>query len=164
MSDNLKLISALLWRIVWLFLPCTEAAFAAFNKDTKTASLLTNEVLRESTASHSDFILTVACVIVLILGSTIGYFFPTPQYGAKPIPKPIKLLISITCGFIAFVYYIHSENEITTGVIFWVAGVSFVSPAIIHLFHAAMIKKAEEKTGVTEEDLERIKKTFRDEA
>ncbi|MBJ9425159.1 hypothetical protein [Acinetobacter seifertii] len=160
MSDVLKFSLALMWRVVWLFLPCTEAAFAALDKNPKGAAFLTNEALRQSTANHSDVILTFACIVVLICGTTIGYFFPTPEYGAKPLPKPIKLLISMTCGFLAFVYYIHTEKYITPAVIIWVAGVSFVSPAIIHLVHAAAIKFTGMRLGLNDNDLNKIEKSF----
>ncbi|MFH3798512.1 hypothetical protein WAI54_12265 [Acinetobacter baumannii] len=161
MSDVLKFFLALLWRVVWLFLPCTKAAYAALENNPKGAAFLTNEALRQSTASHSDLILTLACLVVLICGTTIGYFFPTPEYGAKPLPKPLKLLISMTCGFLAFVYYIDTENNITPAVIIWVAGVSFVSPAIIHLVHAAGIKFFGVQLGVTDKDLKVINKSFK---
>ena len=96
----------------------------------------------------------------LIVGSTVGYFYPTPQYGLKPYPKWVKVLISVGGGLLAFVYYIESQKTISAAVIIWVAGVSFVSPAIIHLVHAAAIKFTGLKLLISDEDLKKIRKTF----
>lgn len=160
MGDIFKLIFAIFWRAAIIFLPLNEVAFAALEKQTP---FLSNSYIRDFASTYSDFILIVGCLFLLAAGSTIGYFFPTPQYGAKPLPKPIKLLISIVGGCLAFIYYIHTEKTITPAVIWWVAAVSFVSPAIIHLVHAAAIKFTGMRVGVTQEDLDIIRKSFKDE-
>lgn len=153
-----SLVLGLMWRIMWFFLPLvSEVALASHPY---RPSLLSNETLRSAASIYSDAILLVSCFILLILGSTIGYFFPTPRYGAKPYPKPLKLIISVFGGLLAFVYYIHTENNITPAVLIWVAGVSFVSPAIIHLFHAAAIKITGSKLDITDEDVDRISQSF----
>lgn len=153
-----SLVLGLVWRIMWFFLPLvSEAALASH--PTKS-NLFTNETVREAVSIYSDAILLVSCFILLIFGTTIGYFFPTPRYGAKPYPKPLKLLISIFGGVLAFIYYIHTEKDITPAVVIWVAGVSFVSPAIIHLVHAAAIKITGSKLDITDEDLDRISQSF----
>ncbi len=154
-----SLVLGLMWRIMWFFLPLISEVALASNPN-RPNSLFTNETLRSAASIYSDAILLVSCLMLLILGSTIGYFFPTPRYGAKPYPKPLKLLISIFGGVLAFIYYIHTENNITPAVVIWVAGVSFVSPAIIHLFHAAAIKITGSKLDVTDEDIDRISQSF----
>lgn len=159
MGDFYRYIIAVLWRVAIIFLPLSEAAFASLGKQ---SPFLTNAYIREMAANYSDFLLLLACLLLLVGGTTIGYFFPTPQYGAKPLPKPIKLLISVCCGCLAFIYYIHTEKDISGAVILWVAAVSFVSPAIIHLLHAGAIKFTGIKIFVTPTDLDNIKKSFKD--
>lgn len=154
-----SLVLGLFWRIMWFFLPLvSEVALA--NKPTFNPLTLTNEGLRSLTSIYSDAILLVSCFVLLIFGTTIGYFFPTPKYGAKPYPKPLKLLISVFGGILAFIYYVHTEKMITPAVVIWVAGVSFVSPAIIHLVHAAAIKFTGSKLNVTDEDVTRVEQSF----
>lgn len=157
-----SLVLGLIWRIMWFFLPLvSEVALASNpNRPNNLFSNFSNDTLRTAASIYSDAILLVSCFVLLILGSTIGYFFPTPRYGAKPYPKPLKLLISVFGGVLAFVYYIHTEKNITPAVVIWVAGVSFVSPAIIHLFHAAAIKFTGSKLNVTDEDVDHIRQSF----
>ncbi len=155
------LIIELFWRVAFLFLPLfSEAALAS---QPYRPSVFSNETIRTFSTLYSDVILIASCIVLMIFGSTIGYFFPTPKYGAKPFPKPIKLMISVFGGVLAFVYYIHTEKNITPAVIIWVAGVSFVFPAIIHLFHAAAIKITGSKVNITDQDLKDIESTFRKE-
>jgi 4-hydroxybenzoate polyprenyltransferase len=66
-------------------------------------------------------------VFFLIVGSVVGYFYPTPKYGVKPYPKWLKLLISMGGGVLAFIYYIATKKDIHSVVIIWVACISFVS-------------------------------------
>lgn len=160
MGDKLRLIIAIFWRAAIIFLPMTEVAFAALERQ---SPFLSNSYVRDFAAMYSDVILIVGSLFLLAAGSTIGYFFPTPQYGAKPLPKPIKLLISVVGGFLAFAFYVHTEKTITPAVIWWVAAVSFVSPAIIHLVHAAAIKFTGIRFGIVQQDLDSIKKSFNDE-
>lgn len=155
------LILQLFWRVAWLFLPLvSEVALAS---QPHRPSAFSNEMIRYFSTLYSDVILIVSCVVLLVFGSTIGYFFPTPKYGAKPFPKPIKLMISVFGGILAFIYYVHTEKNITPAVVIWVAGVSFVFPAIIHLFHAAAIKITGSKVNITDQDLKDIESTFRKE-
>lgn len=155
------LIIELFWRVAFLFLPSvSEAALAS---QPYRPSLFSNETIRNFSTLYSDVILITSCIVLMIFGLTIGYFFPTPKYGAKPFPKPIKLMISVFGGVLAFVYYVHTEKNITPAVIIWVAGVSFVFPAIIHLFHAAAIKITGSKVNITDQDLKDIESTFRKE-
>ena len=160
MGDKFRLIIAIFWRAAIIFLPMTEVAFAALERQ---SPFLGNSNVRDFASTYSDVILIVGSIFLLVAGSTIGYFFPTPQYGAKPLPKPIKLLISVVCGFLAFAYYVHTEKTISLAVLWWVAAVSFVSPAIIHLVHAAAIKFVGIRAGVTQDDLDNIKRSFGEE-
>lgn len=162
MNEPSKYCISIFVRIAWLFIPFIQNTFAALAKNPDPAiSVFRNENIRTVAASYSDVLLMICCLIFLIIFTTIGYFFPTPQYGPKPYPKIIKILISVSCGILAFIYYLHTEKVINFAAIFWVAGVSFVSPATIHLIHAAAIKLAGTKTNVTDEDLKKINESFR---
>jgi len=122
--------------------------------------ILSNESLSNFAATYSYSVVILSSLVFLIIGSTVGYFYPTPQYGLKPYPKWVKVLISVGGGLLAFVYYLEVKNTITPAVIWWVAGVSFVFPAIIHLIHAAAIKITGLKLLITDKDLKRINKSF----
>jgi len=125
--------------------------------------MLSNESVRNIASNYSDSLLTLACIFFLGIGTMVGYFHPTPKYGLKPYPKFIKVLISVGMGSLAFLYYLETNQQITPAVCIYVAGVSFVGPAIIHLIHAAAIKGTSLNTGVTDEDLDRINRSFQDE-
>lgn len=127
-----------------------------------SSGVLTNDGLRYFATTYSYFLLIMASVLFLIVGSVVGYFYPTPQYGVKPYPKWIKLLISMGGGILGFIYYIETKNDITPIIIIWVACVSFVSPAIIHLVHAGVIKFAMGKANLTDDDIKRIRDSFGD--
>lgn len=161
MIEKIGVIFSLLWRVLWCFFPfVTEYTAAAVNAKSVDTNALSNDAIRLFMTSYSYSVLIVTCIFFLIIGSVVGYFYPTPKYGVKPYPKWVKVLISMSGGMLAFVYYIHSQKDITPAVIIWVAGVSFVAPAIIHLVHAAAIKFTGLKFLVTDEDLKRIIKSF----
>jgi hypothetical protein len=157
-------VSDFLGRIIIIFLPfLAEYAQAQSNSESLNNDVLSNEYLRNFAMTYSYLILIVGSIVFLVIGSVVGYFYPTPKYGVKPFPKWVKLLISITGGCLAFIYYLETKGDIKPIVIAWVACVSFVSPAIAHLIHAGAIKFTSLKTGVTNEDLESINKSFGDE-
>ncbi len=163
MIEKVGILFSLLWRILWCFFPfVTEYATAAISSKSVAvdASVLSNESIRHFAAHYSYSVVIVGCMIFLVVGSVVGYFYPTPKYGVKPYPKWVKVLISVAGGSLAFVYYIESQRDITPAVIIWVGGVSFVFPAIIHLVHAAAIKFTGMKLLVSNEDLKRIVKSF----
>ena len=130
--------------------------------NTLNNNVLTNEGLRNLATTYSYLLLIIASVFFLIVGSVVGYFYPTPQYGVKPYPKWLKLLISMGGGVLAFIYYIETQKDITPIVILWVACISFVFPAIIHLIHAGFIKFVMGKANLTEDDVKQIVKSFGD--
>jgi len=157
-------VSDFLGRIIIIFLPfLAEYAQAQANSKSLNNDVLSNEFLRNFAMTYSYLILIVGSLIFLVIGSVVGYFYPTPKYGVKPFPKWLKLLISITGGCLAFIYYIETKNDIQPIIIGWVACVSFVSPAIAHLVHAGAIKLTGLNIGVTDKDLEQINKSFGDE-
>lgn len=163
MSEKIGFLFGLVWRILWCLFPfVTEYTQAAIKNRSMNvdANVLSNDSLSRFAETYSYSVVIVGCVIFLIVGSTVGYFYPTPQYGLKPYPKWVKVLISVGGGLLAFVYYIESQKTISAAVIIWVAGVSFVSPAIIHLVHAAAIKFTGLKLLISDEDLKKIRKTF----
>ena len=163
MNEKIGFWFSLVWRILWCLFPfVTEYAKAAMNSKplTANANALSNDSLSRFAETYSYSVVIAGCVIFLIVGSTVGFFYPTPQYGLKPYPKWVKVLISVGGGLLAFVYYIESQKTISAAVIIWVAGVSFVSPAIIHLVHAAAIKFTGLKLMISDEDLKKIRKTF----
>lgn len=118
--------------------------------------LLTNNGLRYFATEYSYILLITASLIFLIIGSIIGYFYPTPEYGLKAYPKQLKLLISIGGGALAFIYYIETQKDLTPTVIVWVACVSFVFPAIIHLIHTFIVKFVQNKMNLSDDDIKRI--------
>lgn len=143
-------------RIIILFVPfAMEYAIASNSHD-----LLTNDGLRLIVASYSYILLIILSLIFLIIGSIVGYFYPTPRYGLRPYPKPIKVLISVAGGVLAFIYYIETKKDISPTIIIWVACVSFVFPAIIHLIHAFAIKFTSNKLNLSDEDLKRISRSL----
>ena len=66
-------------------------------------NVLSNDGLRNMVTTYSYFLLIIASVFFLIVGSVVGYFYPTPKYGVKPYPKWLKLLISMGGGVLAFI-------------------------------------------------------------
>ncbi len=137
------------------------AKYASAN-NTLNNNVLSNDGLRNMVTTYSYFLLIIASVFFLIVGSVVGYFYPTPKYGVKPYPKWLKLLISMGGGVLAFIYYIATKKDIHSVVIIWVACISFVSPAIIHLVHAGIIKFVMGKANLTEDDVKQIVKSFGD--
>lgn len=125
-------------------------------------NVLSNDGLRNFATTYSYFLLIIASMFFLVIGSVVGYFYPTPQYGVKPYPKWLKLLISMGGGILGFIYYIETKKDITPVVIIWVACISFVFPAIIHLVHAGIIKFVMGKANLTEDDVKQIVKSFGD--
>lgn len=121
-----------------------------------TNELLTNSGLRFIATEYSYILLITASLVFLIIGSVIGYFYPTPEYGLKAYPKQLKLLISIGGGVLAFIYYLETQKDLTPTVIVWVACVSFVFPAIIHLIHAFIVKFVQSKMNLSDDDIKRI--------
>lgn len=121
-----------------------------------TSELLTNNWLRYFATEYSYALLIIASFVFLIIGSVIGYFYPTPEYGLKAYPKQLKLLISICGGVLAFIYYLQTQKDLMPTVIIWVACVSFVFPAIIHLVHAFIVKFAQNKMNLSDDDIKRI--------
>lgn len=121
---------------------------------------LTNDSLRSFATTYSYFLLIIASLIFLVLGSVVGYFYPTPEYGVKPYPKWLKLIISVGGGILGFIYYVETKNDIAPVIIIWVACISFVFPAIIHLIHAGIIKFVMGKANLTDEDIKRIQDSF----
>lgn len=163
MIERVGIFFSLLWRVLWCLFPfVTEYAKAAINSKpvVVNANLLSNDSLRHFALTYSYSVVILGCLIFLVFGTTVGYFYPTPKYGVKPYPKWLKIMISVAGGGVAFVYYIESKQNITPAVIVWVGGVSFVFPAIIHLIHAAAIKFTGMKLLVSYEDLKRIVKSF----
>jgi hypothetical protein len=163
MNEKIGFIFSLFWRCLWCMFPfVTEYAKAAIKVKALPIgpSVLSNESLSNFATTYSYSVVILGSLIFLIIGSTVGYFYPTPQYGLKPYPKWVKVLISVGGGLLAFVYYLEVKNTITPAVIWWVAGVSFVFPAIIHLIHAAAIKATGLKLMITDKDLKRIIKSF----
>lgn len=165
MIEKIGLFFSLMWRLMWCAFPwVTEYAVAAHSNTMSVKSnMLDNDSMRHFASNYSDSMLIAACIFFLFSGTLVGYFYPTPKYGLKPYPKPIKILISITFGLLAFVYYLEGNSAITPAVCVYVAGVSFVAPAIIHLIHAAAIKFTGLKLLINDEDLDRINKSFKDE-
>ena len=156
MKEKLSLIYGLLWRVAWLFIPIfSENASARAN-----SASMSNEGIRLIVSIYSDAIIIIACIVLSIAGSVVGYFFPIPKYGPEPMPKPVKLLLSMIGGMLAFVYYIHTQQLITPAVIIWVFGVSFVFPAIAHLLHAAAIKFTGSRANISAEELKQIAESF----
>lgn len=161
---HIKWLFDLLWRVLWCAFPfVTEYATAAMSHKESSANMLSNDHVRSLATNYSDSLLIVACVFFLCVGTLVGYFYPTPKYGLKPYPKFLKIVISVALGTLAFMYYLEDNKQITPAVCIYVAGVSFVAPAIIHLIHAAVIKGVGLKLNVTEDDLSRINRSFRDE-
>lgn len=161
MIEKTGVVFSLFWRVLWCLFPfVTEYSAAAVNTKKVEAHGLSNDAIRYFIENYSYSVVIVACVFFLIIGSVVGYFYPAPKYGVKPYPKWLKILISMGGGMLAFIHYIHSQKDITPAVIIWVAGVSFVAPAIIHLIHAAAIKFTGMKLLVSDEDLKRINKSF----
>lgn len=161
MIEQVGLSFSLLWRVAFCAFPWAfYHAHAAVQG--QGVSVLHNDNMRAWAAGYSDSLLIIACIFFLFAGTLVGYFYPTPRYGLKPYPKSIKIVISITFGLLAFVYYLEDNQTITPAVCVYVAGVSFVAPAIIHLIHAAAIKFTGLKFLITEEDLDRINKSFKD--
>ncbi|HCA5287670.1 TPA: hypothetical protein MW252_003815 [Acinetobacter nosocomialis] len=107
-------------------------------------------VLSSIAVQYSDELIVIACIVLLILCSVIGVFYRTPVYGGKPIPLLLKIPICVTGGLFAFLYCLHIDKALTLFTPFWVGGISFISPAIIHLTHAWLIKKIGMKFGVDE--------------
>lgn len=122
--------------------------------------LLTNDGIRGFATTYSYILMIIASLFFLMLGSIVGYFYPTPQYGVKPYPKWLKLVISVGGGTLAFIYYIETKSDLSVAIIIWVAAISFVSPAIIHLIHAGFIKFVMGKANLTDEDIKRISESF----
>lgn len=165
MNEKISFIFSLFWRVMWCLFPFTteytKAAIISESVKVDTAAnALSNESLRQFAVTYSYSVVIFSCLIFLIVGTTVGYFYPTPKYGIKPYPKWVKVLISVAGGGIAFIYYIESNQDITPAVIIWVGGVSFVFPAIIHLIHAAAIKFTGTKLLVSNKDLKQIIKSF----
>ena len=165
MIDRIGLGFSLMWRVLWCAFPLvTDYATAALaSSSVKTGNFFSNDNVRHVATNYSDSLIIIACIFFLFAGSLVGYFYPTPRYGLKPYPKFVKVVISMTFGLLAFLYYLDGNKGITPAVCVYVAGVSFVAPAIIHLIHAAAIKFTGLKLGVTDDDLERINRQFRDE-
>lgn len=144
----------LLGRIILLFVPIAmEQAIASISQ---SGSVLTNDGIRDIATNYSYLILILASIVFLVIGSIIGYFYPTPENNLKAYPKPVKMLISVCGGILAFIYYIETKNDITPSIILWVACVSFVSPAIIHLIHAFVIKFLTKNMDLSDDDLKRV--------
>lgn len=165
MVDRFGMFFSLSWRILWCLFPfVTEVARASLNKTEGTKlSVLSNDNVRNVASNYSDTILVLACFLFLFAGTFVGYFYPTPKYGLKPYPKYVKVFISIIGGMLAFFYYLEDNQNITPAVCIYVAGVSFVAPAIIHLIHAFAIKFTGNNLNITDEDLDRINRSFKDE-
>ena len=163
MNEYIGVLFGFLWRVLWCLFPfVTEYAKAAIQSKSVNvdANLLSNDSLSRFAETYSYSVVIIGCLVFLVIGSTVGYFYPTPQYGPKAYPKWVKVLISVGCGSLAFIYYIETQKTISAAAIIWVAGVSFVSPAIIHLVHAAAIKATGLKLMISDEDLKKIRKTF----
>lgn len=163
MSEKIGALFGFIWRVLWCLFPVvTEYAQAAIQSKSVNmdANMLSNDSLSKFAETYSYSVVIMGCLIFLVVGSTVGYFYPTPQYGPKAYPKWVKVLISVGCGSLAFIYYIETQKTISAAAIIWVAGVSFVSPAIIHLVHAAAIKFTGLKLMITYEDLKKIRKSF----
>lgn len=90
--------------------------------------------------SYPSELIIIACGVLLLACSVIGVWYPTPNYGGKPIPIWLKAPICIIGGFFAFLYCLYIDKSLTLLTPLWVGGISFVSPALIHLVHAALIK------------------------
>lgn len=159
--DQINYIVGLLARIAWVASPIV---FDAFQRSFGAVepSILSNESLRGMATNYSDSLTIALCLLVVIVGSVVGVFYPTPAYGAKPMPIWMKATVSIVAGVLAFAYYIEQKKAISPAVCIWVAGVSFVAPAILHLLHAGAIKYVSNKLKITGRDLKRISKSFKD--
>lgn len=153
MIKECGMLSDVLGRVTIPFVPfIMERAVAS----SSTNEILTNSGLRFIATEYSYLLLITASLIFLIIGSIIGYFYPTPEYGLKAYPKQLKLLISVGGGVLAFIYYIETQKDLTPTVIIWVACVSFVFPAIIHLIHAFIVKFIQNKMNLSDNDIKRI--------
>ena len=160
MNEKLVFLCNLALKFVWFGLPAIGQALYV-NKD--TADLLTNASMRNFAGTYSDFILGLLSIFMMIVMSIVGYFYPTPEYGQKPLPKPIQLLTSMVGGIVAFMYYIEKHGQISSAVIIWVGGVAFIAPATLHLVHAGAIKFGYEFFRLSDKWLTKIIKSFRKE-
>lgn len=167
MIDKLGICSKVIGYLLMLTIPfATELTQASGSRISQAGavheSLLSNESLRNFAATYSYFMLILASIVFLLIGSIVGVFYPTPKYGPRPYPKWLKLLLSMAGGSLAFIYYIATNKDITPIILIWVAAVSFVFPAIAHLIHAAAIKAASLRLMVNTSDIEEINKSFDD--
>lgn len=163
MMEHINYIVGLLARIAWVASPVILDAFQrVFMSANIDQALLSNESLRGMATNYSDSITIGLCLIVVIIGSLLGVFYPTPAYGSKPMPTWMKATVSVVAGILAFAYYIEQKKSISPAVCIWVAGVSFVAPAILHLLHAGAIKFVSRKLKITKADINRINKSFKD--
>jgi Na+/melibiose symporter-like transporter len=161
MIKTIGVYSDFLGRIILLFVPfAMENAIASNSPST---DVFTNDGLRYMATNYSYLLLILASIVFLFIGSIIGYFYPTPQNNLKAYPKPLKLLISVCGGILAFIYYIETKKDIAPIIIIWVACVSFVSPAIIHLVHAFIIKFFTKSMDLSDDDLKRISESLKQE-
>lgn len=137
--------------LVILF-PHANRAFAAMTAEKDDSKGVTQWAI-----SYGDELLIAACLFLLVLGSIMGMFYRTPVYGGKELTAPLKLLASIAGGFIAFLYCLHVDRSLTFLTPIYVAGVSFIFPALVHLVHAICIKYFGMKTGLSR-DIEALMK------
>lgn len=167
MIEKLGFFSKLIGYFIMLTMPLaaklTQAGSSRLAQaGTMDGGILSNESLRAFATTYSYFMLILASVVFLFIGSVVGVFYPTPKYGPRPYPKWVKLLLSMAGGSLAFIYYIETNKDITPIILVWVAAVSFVFPAIAHLIHAAAIKATGLRLMVNQTDLDDINKQFDD--
>lgn len=168
MSNHIKFFTGFIFRVLWVVSPLMLDAVAAKAVSVQgQAHYLHNDVVRGVATQYSDSLIIFLCLFVVAVGSVLGVFYPTPEYGSRPMPSWLKGIVSVTAGILAFAYYIDTKKSISPAVCIWVAGVSFVAPAILHLIHASAIKMFSMnlsifgiKIKLTAADLKRIKKSF----
>lgn len=164
MTDFMQFFMGLLGRIIWIISPLIVEIFdrVFIGENTSHLSILSNDSIRGMATNYSDSLTILLCLLVVCVGSILGVFYPTPKYGDRPMPKWLKGILSVTAGVMAFAYYIDTKKNISPAICIWVAGVSFVAPAIVHLVHAGAIKFVGKKLKITGMDLKRIRKSFWD--
>ncbi|OTG87864.1 hypothetical protein B9T34_16135 [Acinetobacter sp. ANC 3813] len=167
MIEKLGIVSKAIGYFLMVAMPlAADLAQAGSTRLAQTSAMhghvLSNDSLRSFAVTYSYFMLILASLVFLVIGSIVGVFYPTPKYGPRPYPKWIKLLLSIAGGSLAFIYYISTKKDIGPIILLWVAAVSFVFPAIAHLIHAAAIKAASLRLSVNQSDIDQINKSFDD--
>lgn len=92
-------------------------------------------------AHYPSELILGACLICWILGSLLGAYYPVPEeLKQRPMSINLKILVSMSGGFIAFLYVLNVDKTLTLINPIWVGGVSFVAPAIIQGVHALLAR------------------------